>query len=168
MVGIGKAAKFAEENVVTGFEFALHPLGPTVMFAAPIYPLSAGPGPIRFWRDFVSEHEGLIGSLCEFSTAAEGEDFPEEYWGQRVFTLACVYNGDAAEGEKLLQPLRELGPMAADCSGRMNYVDVQQLFDELMPAGEFRCYWKARYLSQLPDEMIDRAMADAAAAPDPN
>ncbi|MFC6639290.1 hypothetical protein [Sulfitobacter sediminilitoris] len=58
--------------------------------------------------------------------------------------------------------------MAADFSGRMNYVEVQQLFDELMPAGDFRCYWKARYLSELPDEMIDRAMADAAAAPSAN
>ncbi|WP_171103535.1 FAD-binding oxidoreductase [Ruegeria sp. HKCCD7255] len=155
-------------GVVVTFEFELFPIGPEVMFAAPIYPLSAGPEPIRFWRDFVSEHEGVIGSLCEFSTAAEGEDFPEEYWGQKVFTLACVYNGDATEGDKLLQPLRELGPMAADFSGRMNYVDVQQLFDELMPAGDFRCYWKARYLSELPDEMIDHAMADAGAAPSAN
>ncbi len=58
--------------------------------------------------------------------------------------------------------------MAADFSGRMNYVDLQQLFDELMPTGEFRCYWKARYLKDLPDEMIDQALADAAAAPSPN
>ena len=37
----------------------------------------------------------------------------------------------------------------------MNYCDVQQLFDTLMPAGDFRCYWKARYLTDLTDEMID-------------
>jgi hypothetical protein len=29
--------------VVTGFEFALHPIGPEVMFSAPIYPIEAGP-----------------------------------------------------------------------------------------------------------------------------
>jgi FAD/FMN-containing dehydrogenase len=82
--------------------------------------------------------------------------------------LACVYNGDPAEGEALLQPLRELGTMVTDFSGRMNYCDVQQLFDTLMPAGEYRCYWKARYLAELPDAMIDLAMKNAATAPSDN
>lgn len=47
----------------------------------------------------------------------------------------------------------------------MNYCDVQQIFDTQMPAGDFRCYWKARYLTDLPDEMIDLAMENADAAP---
>jgi FAD/FMN-containing dehydrogenase len=42
-------------GVVVSFEFALHPVGPIVMFAAPIYPLSAGAGPICFWRDFLKD-----------------------------------------------------------------------------------------------------------------
>ena len=155
-------------GVVVRFEFALHSIGPEVMFAAPIYALDDGSGPIRAWRDFLAKHSDRVASLCEFSTAVEGEDFPEEHWGKRVYTLACVYNGDPAEGEALLQPLRELGDMVTDFSGRMNYVDVQQLFDTLMPAGDFRCYWKARYLSTLPDEMIDLAMQNASAAPSDN
>ena len=152
-------------GVVVRFEFALHPIGPEIMFAAPIYALEDGPGPIRAWRDFLHQHGDRVGSLCEFSTAAEGEDFPQEHWGKRVYTLACVYNGDAQEGEALLAPLRELGDKVTDFSGRMSYCDVQQLFDTLMPAGDFRCYWKARYLTDLPNEMIDLAMENAAAAP---
>ena len=154
-------------GVVVRFEFALHPMGPEVMFAAPIYAVDDGPSPIRAWRDFLARHGGLVGSLCEFSTAG-GEDFPEEFWGKRVYLLACVYNGDAAEGEALLQPLRELGHMVTDFSGRMNYCDLQQMFDTLMPAGQYRCYWKARYLTELPDEMIDLAMEVARAAPSDN
>lgn len=155
-------------GVVVRFDFALHPVGPEVMFAAPIYALDDGPGPIRAWREFLAKHGDRVGSLCEFSTAAEGEDFPQEYWGKRIYTLACVYNGDAQEGEVLLQPLRELGEMVTDFSGRMNYCDVQQLFDTLMPFGDFRCYWKARYLTGLPDDMIDLAVKNAAAAPSDN
>lgn len=155
-------------GVVVQFEFALHPVGPEIMFAAPIYLLDDGPGPIRAWREFLAKHGDRVGSLCEFSTAAETEDFPEEHWGKRVFALACVFNGDAEEGETLLQPLRDLGTLVTDFSGRMNYSDVQQLFDTLMPAGAFRCYWKARYLADLPDEMIDLAMKYAAAAPSKN
>lgn len=154
-------------GVVVSFEFTLHPIGPEVMFAAPIYALEDGPEPIRAWRDFLATHGDRVGSLCEFSTAG-GEDFPEEYWGKRVFTLACIYNGDAQEGEKLLQPLRNLGNLVTDFSGRMDYCDVQQLFDTLVPAGEFRCYWKARYLTELPDEMIDLAIQNAEIAPSDN
>jgi len=154
-------------GVVTGFEFALHPIGPEVMFVAPIYAVEDGPEPIRAWREMMKEHGGLVGSLCEFSTAG-GEDFAEKDQGRRVYTLACVFNGDAAEGEALLQPLRELGTMVADFSGRMNYCDVQQLFDTLMPAGDFRCYWKARYLTDLSDKMIDLAMQNALSAPSDN
>jgi len=137
------------------------------MFAAPIYAVEDGPDPIRAWRDFLAKHGDRVGSLCEFSTAG-GEDFPEESCGKRVYTLACVFNGDAAEGEALLQPLRELGTMVTDFSGRMNYCDTQQLFDTLMPAGEYRCYWKARYLTDLSDEMIDLALKNAQSAPSDN
>ncbi|KUJ79731.1 FAD-binding oxidoreductase [Ruegeria profundi] len=151
-------------GVVTQFEFALHPIGPEVMFAAPVYAVDDGPAPIRAWRDLMKKHGDLVGSLCEFSTAG-GEDFPQEMWGKKVYTLACVYNGDAADGETLLQPLRELDNMVVDFSGRMTYCDLQQIFDTLMPAGEFRCYWKARYLSDLSDEMIDLAMNNALTAP---
>lgn len=50
----------------------------------------------------------------------------------------------------------------------MDYCDVQRLFDTLMPAGDFRRYWKARYLAELPDDMIDLAMQNAIAAPSGN
>ncbi|MCV2869461.1 FAD-binding oxidoreductase [Defluviimonas sp. WL0002] len=155
-------------GVVVRFEFALHPFGPEVMFAAPIHAIEDGPAPIRAWRDFVAEHSDQVGSLCEFSTVPESEDFAPEHWGKRVYTLACVWNGDPEEGESALAPLRDLGNPIADFSGRMTYCDVQKLFDTQIPFGDFRCYWKARYLTALPDEMIELAMRNAATAPSSN
>jgi FAD/FMN-containing dehydrogenase len=155
-------------GVVVNFEFRLHPVGPTVMFAAPIYPVSVGSGPIKFWRDYLADKHDVIGSIVEFSTIAESADFPPAYWGQRCYTLAAVYAGDANEGERLLQPLRELGELAADFSGQMAYCDVQQLFDALMPHHRYRCYWKSHYLSELSDDLIDEILAATATAPSPN
>jgi FAD/FMN-containing dehydrogenase len=155
-------------GVVVSFEFALHPVGPTVMFAAPIYPLSAGAGPIRFWRDFLADKGDRIGSLLEFSTVPESEDYPEEYWGQRCYTAAAVWAGDADEGERVMQPLREQGDLITDFSGQMAYRELQTLYDTLFPAGDFRCYWKCHYLADLPDAMIDAALANAAASPSNN
>jgi FAD/FMN-containing dehydrogenase len=155
-------------GVVTGFEFKLHQVGPEVMFCAPIYALDAGAEPIRFWRDFLADKNDRVGSLIEFSTVPEDEEFPRESWGKRVYTMAAVYAGDAAEGEALLQPLRELAELVTDFSGRMDYCELQQLFDTLMPAGEFRCYWKSHYLSSLSDEVIDAVLQGNAEPPSAN
>ncbi len=155
-------------GVVTMFEFALHPVGPTVMFCAPIYPIEAGPEPIRFWRDFLADKNDDIGSIIEFSTVPEDPEFPQEAWGKRVYTMAAVYAGDAAEGEKLLQPLRDLAEPVTDFSGLMEYCEVQKLFDTVVPFGQHRCYWKSHYLNGLPDNIIQMILEGNAAPPSPN
>ena len=105
-------------GVVTRFCFALHPFGPEVMFVAPIYLAANGAGPIRFWRDFLADKSDIVGSILEFSTVPESPDYPAEHWGQRCFAIAAVYGGDASEGERILAPLRDLGPLVTDFSGR--------------------------------------------------
>ena len=146
-------------GVVVGFVFALHPVGPTVAFAAPIFPIEAGPGPIRAWRDFLADKHDRVGSLVEFSTVPESPDYPESAWGRRVYTIAALYAGDADEGEGVLQPLRELAEPVVDFSGQLAYCDVQQLFDTVIPFGRHRCYWKSRYLAGLSDQAIDLILA---------
>ncbi|MFT5219718.1 MAG: FAD/FMN-containing dehydrogenase [Planctomycetota bacterium] len=155
-------------GIVTRFDFKLHKLGPKVMFCAPIYPIEAGAGPIRAWRDFMAKHSDVVGSLVEFATVAEGPDFPEDSWDKKVYTLLAVYAGDADEGEKLLQPLRELGDMVTDFSGQMDYCELQTLFDPLVPAGDYRSYWKSHYLSGLSDDVIDQILEGFTSAASPN
>ena len=155
-------------GVVTRFEFALHPIGPTVMFAGPVYPIEAGSGPIRFWREFLRDKNDRVGSLIEFSTIPNDPGYPEAAWGKRVYTIAAAYAGDPIEGERLLQPLRELGDMVTDFSGQMDYCDLQRLFDTVIPFGQHRCYWKSQFLSDLPDEAIDLIVERNATPPSAN
>ena len=155
-------------GVVTMFEFALHPIGPTVMFAGPVYPIEAGSGPIRFWREFLRDKNDRVGSLIEFSTIPEDPGYPEAAWGKRVYTIAAAYAGYPIEGERLLQPLRELGEMVTDFSGQMDYCDLQRLFDTVIPFGQHRCYWKSQFLSDLPDEAIDLIVERNATPPSAN
>jgi len=154
-------------GVVTEFEFALHRVGPTVMFAAPILPIEAGAGPIRAWRDFLAGKHGDVGSLIEFSTVPASPDYPETAWGRRVYTVAALYAGDPDEGAALLRPLLELGEAIVDFSGQMAYRDVQQLFDTVIPFGRHRCYWKSRYLNGLSDEAIEVIVAGNERPPSP-
>ena len=110
----------------------------------------------------------VIPPLIEFTTVPEDEEFPRDSWGKRVYTIAAVYAGDAAEGEALLQPLRELAEPVTDFSGRMNYCELQKMFDTLMPFGEYRCYWKSHYLNALSDEVIDAILQGNAEPPSAN
>jgi FAD/FMN-containing dehydrogenase len=155
-------------GVVTRFEFALHPVGPTVMFCGPVYPIEAGSAPIRFWREFLADKNHQVGSLIEFSTIPSDPGYPESAWGKRAYTIAAAFAGDAVEGEALLQPLRELGEMVTDFSGQMEYCALQQLFDTVIPFGQRRCYWKSQYLSGLTDEVIDLILERNASPPSPN
>jgi FAD/FMN-containing dehydrogenase len=155
-------------GVVTMFEFKLHPVGPQMMFCAPIYPLEAGSGPIRFWRDFLRDKNDDVGSLVEFSTIPHDPAYPRGAWGRRVYTMAAVYAGEAQEGAALLQPLRELAEPVIDFSGQMSYCEVQKVFDAIIPFGQYRCYWKSHYLSALTDAIIEEIVAGNAAPPSPN
>jgi FAD/FMN-containing dehydrogenase len=148
-------------GVVARFLFALHPVGPDVLFCGAVYPASFGSGPIRFWRDHVTAHADALGSLVEFSTVPESPDFAPEHWGKRCYTIAAVHAGDPADGDRLIDPLRGLGPLLADFSGRMSYCEVQRLFDPLFPTGRYRCYWKSHFLTRLTDEMIAEGLQNA-------
>jgi FAD/FMN-containing dehydrogenase len=155
-------------GVVTTFEFALHPVGPKVMFCGPVYPIEAGSAPIRFWREFLADKHDRVGSLVEFSTIPSDPGYPESDWGRRVYTIAAVFAGDADEGGALLQPLRELGEMVTDYSGQMDYCELQRLFDTVIPFGRHRCYWKSQYLSGLTDDAIDLIVDRNTRPPSPN
>jgi FAD/FMN-containing dehydrogenase len=155
-------------GVVTAFEFALHPVGPTVFFAGPVYGIEAGAAPIRFWRDFLADKHDDVASIVEFSTIPHDAGYPEVAWGRRVYTIAALYAGDAERGEALLQPLREQGELVTDFSGQMSYCDLQQLFDTVIPFGQHRSYWKSRYLADLPDQAIDLMLEGNREPPSPN
>jgi len=53
----------------------------------------------------------------------------------------AVYFGDPAEGERLVQPLRELGEPLIDHSRALPWTYLQSLFDSVLPNGK-RYYWK--------------------------
>ena len=150
-------------GVVTWFEFRVHPVGPTIMFLAPFYRAEEAPRVMRGWRDFMATAPDEIGgSLVEFSTIPEGPDYPEETWGAKVIAVAGVWAGAADEGERAVQPLRELADPLLDFSARMSYCDVQRIYDPMFPKGAHRAYFKSIYLNWpgRRDDRRDRAARD--------
>ncbi len=149
-------------GVVTSFEFRLHPVGPVVQLCAPFYALEDGPRVIRAWRDFVAAAPDEVNSLMVLWSVPDDEHFPEELRCRPIVVVAAVYAGPAEEGERLMQPLRELATPLMDLSGPIPYTALQTAFDPFFPKGR-RYYWKSTYVDDLSDEAVD-TMVDAARA----
>ena len=132
-------------GVVTSITYRLYPIA-TVISGMLLHPMARAPEVLRFYRNFVS---GAPDELTAYAGAITTPD------GMRAIAIVPSYCGDDLnEGERLLEPLRRFGPPVADLVARMPYVAMQQMLDAATPHG-LRSYWKANFLSALPDDAID-------------
>ena len=155
-------------GVVTSFEFELFPVGPMVTLCAPFYPLNAGADDIvRRWRDFMAEAPEDISSSCLFWSIPAHPNFPDELHGTPVVITAAVHTGVLEVGERLVEPLRDLGTPVLDLSGPVPYSHVQAAFDPLFVKGERQNYWKSIYLDTLDDDAIGHIVARGLSRPNP-
>jgi FAD/FMN-containing dehydrogenase len=154
-------------GVVTAFEFRLHPIGPVVAFAAPFYPAEEAAGLLPRWRDFMAAAPDEISSQALFWGVPAVDAFPVELHGRSVFILVAAYAGEAAEGERMMRPLRELATPQLDLSGTMPYATLQTAFDPFFPKGRLY-YWKSLYLDRLDDKVVSAITGYAANRPSPD
>ncbi|RMF93025.1 MAG: FAD-binding oxidoreductase [Nitrospinota bacterium] len=154
-------------GVVTSFVYRLHPVGPMVTLCAPWYPVETAKEVLPAWRDFMASAPEELSSQALFWTVPPVSDFPEEAHGKRVVIPAAVYSGPADEGERVVQPLRELGTPLVDLSGPIPWTVLQSAFDPFFPKGEQLYYFKSRYLNDLNDATIDAIIPQASNPPQP-
>jgi FAD/FMN-containing dehydrogenase len=151
-------------GVVTALTFRLHPVGPLVAMTAPFYALEDAERVLPAWRDLAASAPDELGFNALFWSVPAVEGFPPELHGRAVLILVSVYAGDADEGERVLQPLRELATPLLDLSGTMPYATLQGAFDPFFPKG-WLYYWKSRYLDRLDAETIAVIIGYAADRP---
>ena len=155
-------------GVVTSFEFACYPVGPTIFLNAVMYPAEDAVMVLRGWRDYMETAPEDISSNVIIWTLPDVDAFPPEARGRAVAIVAAlVPGGSMEEAERVTQPLRELATPVLNMSGAVPYAAAQAAFDPLLPYGAFRSYWKAIDLLRLDDEVIDKIAAHAAARPTP-
>lgn len=155
-------------GIVTKFTYRLHPVGPQIAGATVMYPLSMARDLLHAWRRFTETAPDEVSSAFMIWEIPPVPDFfPEEIHGQKVCILDAPYAGDPEVGEKVVQPLRELGEPLIDLSGTQNYVEMQSAFDPLAPAHIQRYYWKSLNALELTDELIDRIIAHGRTRPSP-
>jgi FAD/FMN-containing dehydrogenase len=154
-------------GIVTSFEFALHPVGPTVLAGLIIHPLDDAKQVLRFYREFAPESPEELACWFVMRKAPPLPFLPAEWHGREILVLAACYSGDLADGERILKPLRQFGHPIADIIGPMPFTAWQTILDPLLTPG-MRNYWKSHDFLGLDDGLIDVFVDFANRIPDPN
>ncbi|GGB94536.1 FAD-linked oxidase [Marinobacterium zhoushanense] len=153
-------------GIVTSFEFRLHPVGPQVMCGPAVFPFAQAGEILRAYREFCATCADELTVWAVIRDAPPLPFLPPEVHGSRVLIIVALYNGDIAEGEKALAPLRGLGELIADGFAPHPFVGFQQAFDPLLTPGS-RNYWKSHNFTALTDELIDKLVDYGGRLPSP-
>jgi FAD/FMN-containing dehydrogenase len=150
-------------GVVTALTFQLHPVGPEVFAGLLVYEAEKGRDLLRLVRDLMIAAPEEFGPAIAYLTVPPEDELPARLHGRRGVALVLCYSGATDDGERLVQPFRDLRP-DADLMGVVPYADFQCSIDD--PPG-FRNWWTAEYLHDVTDEAIDLIHAHAMQTPSP-
>ena len=132
----GAGANF---GVVTRFEYAVRPV-PELYGGMITYPMSSAADVLGACRDLI---EGAPDELnLQFVAGGRAGD---------SVVLVC-FQGSAAEGERLVRPLRAAAPIVNDEIRSLTYAEMQAT-NGLVPFG-LRHYWKGQFMAAFPDEVV--------------
>ncbi len=151
-------------GVVTSFLFQAHPV--KTVYAGPIFWDAVHAKEVmRAYRDFLPTAAEDLGIFVGLKAVPSMDPFPKEGWGKRACAIIGGYNGSAADGQRAMAPLLDaLPPPIFNWMGDMPFPSINALFDPFFPKG-LQWYWKGDFVESLPDEAIDRHIAEAAKAP---
>jgi FAD/FMN-containing dehydrogenase len=144
-------------GVVTSFEYRLHPMPPTFLGGMVLYPMEQAREVLQFYREYSRHAPDDLTAFAGLLTLPDGSN---------VAAIIAACFGHADEAAERLAPLKKFGAPLADLTGPISYGQLQSLFDDAAPFG-LRRYWKAGYVPELSDELIDIALEHAATKTSP-
>jgi FAD/FMN-containing dehydrogenase len=132
-------------GICTSFDYQLHPIGPTVLGGAILFPFDQAKQVLSFYSDYSISAPDELSADAVLMTSPEGE---------RVVAISVCYIGEFEDGERVLRPLRTFGHPLADQIGPVSYVELQRGADPLFPNG-LHFYWKSGFVTQMGAASID-------------
>ncbi len=150
-------------GVVTEFELALHPVGPTVLGGQLLFEWERAGEVLAAYRDLMLAAPDELGGCAVLQLAPPAPFVPPQLVGQPLLSIVVAAFAEPAQAERLVAPLRALRPLA-DAVGPIPYVALQSMIDAGNPHG-VQNHWKAGFLDALPDQAIGDAVDVAADIP---
>jgi hypothetical protein len=141
-------------GVVSSFQFAMHPVGPTVIAGPVFWAADDTTDVLRFYREFVADAPDELGTVIRLGTIPPLPIISHDLHFRPAIAVGCCYAGPVQDGERIVRALRRFGTPLVDLVGPTLYVDHQNSLDDTVPHG-WHYYWKATSLTGLSDEAID-------------
>jgi len=154
-------------GIVTNFEFQLYQFGPDVLTGLIVFPFDQAKEVLGKYREAVKSMPDELNVWVVMRKAPPLPFLPEEAHGKEAVILAIFYAGDPAEGEKLIEHMKNFGTPFGQFIGVQPYTAWQQAFDPLLTPGA-RNYWKSHNFAELSDGAIDTAIKYVSNLPSPH
>lgn len=138
-------------GIVTSMQFRLHAVN-DVLGGMVLWPLDKARDVLRFYRDFCATLPDEAEAYAALVTAPDGV---------KMTAVLLGYNGDLAQGEKVLAPMRNFATPAADLITRMPYSARQSMLDDPNAVHGLHRYWRSAFTDTLSDGFIDTMIAGA-------
>lgn len=144
-------------GVVTGMETALVPVarlyGGSLVFDGDG---EAGAGVLRRYLEWTRTVPVALTSSAGALVYPDLPQVPRELRGRYVISVRVAYTGSAAEGERLVAPLRGIGPALADSLREMPYTDSHTIHSD--PPFPHAYYGDGLMLSGIDPERAARVL----------
>ncbi|MGI8638080.1 MAG: FAD-binding oxidoreductase, partial [Segetibacter sp.] len=143
-------------GVVTSFLFQLHPVND--VYAGPIFwEANKAKEVMLFYRDYMETAPDDMYGFFTLMIIPASEPFPKELWNKNVCAIVWNYTGEIEQANEMFKPIREFATPVLDFAGPIPFKNLQSMFDAVYPHG-LQWYWKADYLNELSDEVIEESI----------
>ncbi|MEV4253351.1 FAD-binding oxidoreductase [Spirillospora sp. NPDC049652] len=146
----------ANFGVVTAVEFGLFPLDR--LYGGGLYfDAEHVPAVLAAYREWTASVPDEMNSSVALIPLPDVPGVPEPLRGRHVAHVRIAYLGDAAAGERLVAPLREVAPRLVDDVREMPYAEVGTIHNEPdVPMGYHATH---ALVGELPQSAVDEALA---------
>jgi hypothetical protein len=145
-------------GIVTSLEFGLVPVA-EIYGGAVIFAGSSARDVLHLFRTWAPTLPETASTSVAMLRMPPLEEIPEPIRGQFVVHLRFAYNGPAAEGERLLAPMRQAGEVLIDAVETMPYAAADAIHQD--PTEPVAVWERGRLLRELPVEAVDNLLAVA-------
>jgi FAD/FMN-containing dehydrogenase len=151
-------------GIVTSFTFRCADIGTEVFAGIIAKKFEDVKEYVEFHRDYVKKMPDDMTIWMVIRKAPPLPFLKPDVHGNLVVLVPFLWLGSEAEGETLLQPIRDATESHGEFFGMMPWTEWQSGFDGLVSHGA-RNYWKSHHLKDLSTECIDEIITYSKALP---